>query len=124
MIVVVQHDSIIINIGRTYDVGTFKLDYLALQKVPIVDDDIIYMCLYTDKPYVLIIRNSSSVTIMKQNLLPPFITIQPGVPGNSYPNIQARDPTYNDCYIHFCGNDFIIPLSLGRNDYIFYVKSI
>ena len=93
MIVVVQHDSIIINIGRTYDVGTFKLDYLALQKVPIVDDDIIYMCLYTDKPYVLIIRNSSSVTIMKQNLLPPFITIEPRVPVNSYPNIQARDPT-------------------------------
>ena len=86
---------------------------MAPQKVPIVNAAIIYMCPYTDKPYIIIVRISLSVIVMRHNLLPPFIIIEAGFQINSYHKIQSKDPKYNYHYTYFCGDDFRIPLSLG-----------
>ena len=73
--VVGWYTSIISNTGRTSDIGPFTSDFVVIQMLPIVDAAIISMCPYTDKPYILTVRNSPSVTFMTHNLWPPFILI-------------------------------------------------
>jgi hypothetical protein len=112
MVVVGRHALIISNTGRTAEVSPFTPDYEALQKVPIVDAAIQYMCPYDDKLYILIVRNALSVPSMKHNLVPPFIVREAGVQVNSTPKIHTSDPTVNDHSIYFPDDDFRIPLSL------------
>ena len=101
IIVVGQHASIISNIVSTAEVVICTPDNEALQKVTIVDDAILYMCPYTDKPYILIVRNYLSVPSKKQNVLPPLSLRESGVQFYSTPRIQSKYPTYNDHSIYF-----------------------
>ena len=57
-----RNDSIISNTGNISNFVPFTPDYVALQKVDIVNANILYMCQYTDKPYILTVKNSFSVT--------------------------------------------------------------
>ena len=112
MVVVGRHASIVSDTGRTAEVSPFTPDYEALQKVPIVDAAILYLCPYSDKSYLLIVRNALSVPSMKHNLIPPFILREAGVHVHSTPKIHAKEPTIEDHSIYFPSDDFRIPLSL------------
>ena len=70
------------------------------------------MCLYTDKLYILIVKNKFILPSMTQNVLPLFVVRSYGVQANSTPNIQAKEPTSNGHSIYFCNDDFRIPLLL------------
>ena len=70
MVVVGFHASIISNTDRTSEGIPFTPDYEALQGVYIVDDTILWMFPYTDKPYTLIVRNALIIPYMKHDLLP------------------------------------------------------
>ena len=61
-VVVGRNDSIISNTGKISNVVPFTPDYVELQKLDIVNATILYMCQYTDKPYILTVKNSFSVT--------------------------------------------------------------
>jgi hypothetical protein len=124
MVVVGRHALVLSNTGRTAEVSPFTPDYDALQKVPIVDAAILYVCpytnnlyvlitrTYTNNLYVLIMRNALSVPSMKHNLIPPFIMREAGIQVNSTPKIHARDPSVEDHSIYFTDDDFRTPLSL------------
>ena len=79
MVVVGRNALIISNTGRTTEVSHFTPDYEALQRVPIVDAALSYMCPYTDRQYVLIVRDALSVPSMKHNLILPFVIREAGV---------------------------------------------
>ena len=118
-----QHTSIIFNIGRTAKVSTSTMGYEPFQNIPIVDADIIYMCTYTEKPYIPIVGNSLSVPSTNHNVWPPLTLRNFSVQVNSTPKIQAKHSTCNDKSMYFCGDSFRIPLSLWGGGLIFFMSN-
>ena len=57
MVVVVSNSSIIGNTGKKSDGGPFTRNIWYFKKVHIVDSYILYMCMYTDTPYIFFVRN-------------------------------------------------------------------
>ena len=112
MVVVGVKLSVVSNIDSTAEFSPFTPYYESLQKAPIVDADILYICWYTDKSCILIVYNSLSVPYMKQILIPPLILRNSGLQVNSTPKIQSKLTTIEDHSIFFCKDYFRIPFSL------------
>ena len=72
MSVVGQYAYIISDTVQIADVNPFIPDHQSVQ-IPIVGNAIQYDCPYSGVSYILVIRNTLHVTLMRNNLLPPFI---------------------------------------------------
>ena len=83
MPVVGKHAYIISDSGKVADVSPFTPDYNSME-IPIVDAAIQYDCPYTDKRYILVIRNALHVPSMSNNLIPPFMTREMGTTHPKY----------------------------------------
>ena len=71
MVVVVKHVTIFADTGTTTDMRPFMPDYQAMAKVSISEFQ--YICQYMGKVYVIVFRNSLSVPIIYNNLIPLFM---------------------------------------------------
>jgi len=98
--------------GKTVDVSPFTPDYDNLKDIPVVDAVIMYVCPYTGKEALLVVRNALYVPSMTNNLIPPFMIREAGVVLNDTPKIHVKDPTVDDHAIMFPADDFRIPLKL------------
>ena len=73
MVVVGNHATIFSDTGNKVDVIPLTLYYQSLEKVSIVDAAVQYTCQYMKKVYVLVFRNSLSVTSIDNNITLSFI---------------------------------------------------
>eukprot|EP00957_Ditylum_brightwellii_P056883 4312374-Ditylum_brightwellii.AAC.1 len=64
--------------GRVMEVNPFIPDYDAM-KVRLVDAALKYDCPFTDKTYILLVRNALHVPSMDHNLLPLFVLTEAGI---------------------------------------------
>lgn len=95
------------------DVSLFTSDYELLKEIPLVDATILYVCTYTGKEALLIIRYALHVPSMKNYLIPPFIMRKTGITVNETPKIQIKKPTLKAYSIIFPSDKFWIPLRLS-----------
>ena len=61
MVVVVRHAYIMNSSGRTSQVSTFTPEYESLKEVTIIDAAVAYDFPITDKSFILVFHNASSV---------------------------------------------------------------
>ena len=95
-----KHTTIFSDTGIKVD--TFIPDYQALEKVSILDAEVQYTCQYMAKVYVIVFRNSLSVTGMENNLIPLLITREAG--------LVVKDTEKSTPWIHLCSiTTYIIP---------------
>ena len=101
MVVIERHSAIFSNTGRTEEVSPLITYYEMLQKVPIVDAALLYMCTCTDKYYLMVTRNVLHVPTMKNNLILQFIMREAGVKVNDTTMIQMSEQTveYQSIYV-------------------------
>ena len=112
-VVIGRHTIIINKIGRTVEVILFTLDYEDLHQDPIFDVVILYMCMYNNQIYIIIVRDVLSVPSMKQNLIPPFSMQESEAYVNITPNVHTigeQTVDYHATYIP--SNNFRILLLL------------
>ena len=110
MVVVGRHAYILSDMGRTAKVNPFMPDYKSMQ-APIIDAAMQYECPYSGTLHVLVIRNALHISLMRHNLVPPYMIREKGIQVNDTPKIQVSDPTTNDHSIYFPDTDFHNPLS-------------
>ena len=101
MVVVGNHAEIINDTSRRARVSTFTLDYESLIKVPIVDTAIRYDFPYSGETYLLIVRNTLSITDMDHNFIPLFVMIEAGVDVKYVPKIQFKNTDEEDHSVYF-----------------------
>ena len=65
-------------------------DKPSFTKVPIVDAALMYECKFSNKKYILVIRNAIHVPAMHHNLLCPFIMREAGLEVNEVAKIHVR----------------------------------
>ena len=111
MPVVGKHAYIIAETGKKVDVSPFTPDYKPLT-VPLVDATVRYDNPYNGKSYILVLQNALYVSLMDNNLIPPFMLREMGVTMNDVPKIHKEDPTVDKHVITFVETGFWIPLLL------------
>ena len=112
MIVVGNNFYIIGLTGETMDISPFTPDYESLKKVLLFDAALIYLCEYTGKESLIVVRNALYVPSMEINLIPPFILREAGVTVNDKPKTHVLDPSLDDHAIIFENNGIKIPLKV------------
>ena len=103
---------IIASTGETADVNAYDPQH-GTMRIPVVDAAVQYNCPYTDKPYILVIKNALHVPSMDNHLMPPFIMREAGIIINDIPKMQILDPDISDHSIYFKEDNVRIPLSLN-----------
>ena len=98
--------------GRTVEVNPFTPQYESLKDVKVVDAALLYVCNYTCREVLLIIRNALYIPSMHNNLIPPFIIREAGVTINDTPKIHMKEPGVDDHAIIFNTDNFRIHLKL------------
>ena len=78
----------------------------------LVDAALLYECPYEGKSHILVIRNAIHVSLMENNLIPPFILREAGLQVKERAKIHTEDPTMDNHSIMFPMTGFQIPLQL------------
>ena len=112
MVVFGMHAYILNHTGRIAEVSPFTSPYDALNNVPIIDDIIADNFPSAGRTYFLVCHNALFISLMKHNLIPPFILREANIFVNDDPNIQSPDQEYTTHSIWFLDSEFCITLSL------------
>eukprot|EP00957_Ditylum_brightwellii_P123843 9440915-Ditylum_brightwellii.AAC.1 len=102
---------VVLDTGRVVEMNPSTPDYHAI-KLRLVDTALKYSCPFTDKTYVLLVRNALHVPSMDHNLSPSFVLREAGIRVNGTPKIHGVNPTVNDHAITSPGEGLRIPLGL------------
>ena len=101
MVIIGKYAIILVYIGNKLDGSPFKPDYQSMEKVSIVDLAVQYTCQYMAKVYVFMFRNSLSVPIMDNNLIPPLIMRETGMVVKDIAKIHINNPSVDNHSIYF-----------------------
>ena len=101
MVIIGKYAIILVYIGNKLDGSPFKPDYQSMEKVSIVDLSVQYTCQYMAKVYVFMFRNSLSVPIMDNNLIPPLIMRETGMVVKVIAKIHINNPSVDNYSIYF-----------------------
>ena len=113
-VIVLGNQALVIQDTLQYaEFDAFFSDVQGMSKVPVVDSVVAYYCPFTSEIYLLVMRNSLHIPIMKHNLIPTFILRLAWLTVSKVPKIHCSEPTVEDHSIYDDVTKIQIPFKLN-----------
>lgn len=98
--------------GKTTNIAGFTNDLGSLKAVPIVDAVVMYECPFSMKKVLLMIHNAVYMPNNPDNLIPPFLIREAGIPIDDVAKIQCGDPSVENHSMYLSSVDVRVHFSL------------